>query len=127
MNNVDVKQNEKNIEENEKCGICHEFNNNNNILLKCGHIYCYNCLKEWYIVLEKQKYVLNYKSRECPYCRKQGDYLKLNENETPLQNIHIEFYSMFEKKKCKGITKSGYNCNNYEKIDGYCHIHCKKK
>ena len=116
-NNIDV-------DVDDICGICHD-NHINKIKLKCNHIYCFSCIKDWYIVLEKEKHLYNYKSRECPYCNKQGDFLQLDINEIPIKNIHSEYISSKHnnRNKCNGLTKLGNQCNNFEQINGFCYLH----
>ena len=61
-----MNNNNNNNNDEETCGIClDEIPENNTSVTTCGHLFCYDCIKQ----------VLSVKS-ECPYCRK-----KLNKND----------------------------------------------
>jgi hypothetical protein len=63
------------ITDTEVCGICKQ-NYTQPTVLKCKHIYCYNCIKEWYSMITISNSRNNYSNkRECPYCRQDGGNL----------------------------------------------------
>lgn len=94
------------------CNICAKLlgTNDQNIKLKCGHEYHYECMETWY------KYG---KTKECPYCR-QPDVFQPKIREKSI---------ILEKPKggCQGITKLGKKCKlkPCTNGNGYCHIHSK--
>jgi len=58
------------------------INNVNNlghkVKLKCGHLFHYWCIKQWYIKIKNNKCRIGmgrYNERQCPYCRLDGGYL----------------------------------------------------
>ena len=79
------------------CNICSDIIEKDNIIgLKCNlkkHIFCYDCIYDWYLVTKKN-YNNNINSnynfiRMCPICRKNGGYLpNLNNNYT--KDIHYK-------------------------------------
>ncbi|CAH6421795.1 SNF2 helicase with zinc finger RING-type domain [uncultured virus] len=76
-----LKENQNSTEDDETCGIClDEIPENDVGVTKCGHIFCYECLK---ICISKY--------HNCPYCKKQ-----LKDNE-----IYILSYE--RKKKIKEL------------------------
>ena len=123
-NNLDKdKENEITIE---TCDICAEIHNNESINLKCGHKYHYQCILKTFIIRE---------IRECPYCRRESDFLEFNSKyEGPIKNIHFTKNNLYENNLfCCAIIKSGFNsgkkCNNFSLINinnkNYCGIHKK--
>lgn len=127
------------------CNICSEIIENGKIIqLKCNtkHIYCYDCICDWYKELKKKKYNNNYTIiTMCPTCRKNGGLLPVYNNDKPLKDIHIMHttspvqVSLPVKKNKKdalkacGVklkTKDGF-CVSIGKTqyDGLCGIHFK--
>ena len=120
----------------EECTICGDNLNNGDPLheLDCGHQYHIDCITEWFGNLEKLNKTTykNYKQvRECPYCRKSGGWLPLQEGCKPIKGVHKE-YEIFKKKLtiCGApfSTKKG-TCQNMGRsiYGGYCGIHKKWK
>lgn len=122
-----------------KCNICSENIENDQIIgLKCNplkHIFCYECINEWYISIKNKQYNTNYTMRNmCPICRKSGGLLPLyntpyikgihqifNTNNTiKLNEVPKECGVKFKTKEgcCKSIGKPQYG--------GFCGIHGKK-
>lgn len=117
------------------CLVCHDkIKEEDKVVLKCGHKYHYNCIF--------MTFKSNNNKRECPYCRKDGGYLKLKDGMIPFLNIHREFddyvngnFNLESIKyipgKCKQILKTGKNagtqCKNKHKPgEEYCGKHLKK-
>ena len=112
-------------QENE-CLVCYDqLTSENTITLLCNHKFHYECIVKSYTMNTNKK-------KNCPYCRRNGGWLKLPENHTPIRNVHKEYYL---KKKlltcCKAILQSGPNkgkqCLNKAKVcyGGYCGCHKK--
>jgi len=107
------------------CNICTDNVKEENIVrLKCNpskHIFCYDCIYDWYIELKKQRQRL---CTMCPICRKNGGTLPLN-NKTYIKNIHndpnkvpdiICGYQLVRKKSlCTSI--------GYQHYDNLCSKH----
>ena len=144
------------------CPICYEnlnvtTNNTNTNLdpndnittLKCGHKFHSLCILETYKHNRDKTKNSYIKIRVCPFCRKDGGYLKLIRNVFPLKKIHKEWDIINEqinnknnnledfllpylnKDKCYALLKTGINkgsqCSKKKYGDSnYCHIHCKK-
>lgn len=131
MDNISIKDTiqetiqETNTKEDDKiCNICYTEIRDNEIIskLKCGHIFHNECIFYTYKNNMENKY--NDGIRRCPYCRKDGGFLKLNSNMIPIAGIH-EDYNRFinyilegnrdkyidflNKDKCLAILKSGDN------------------
>jgi len=130
---------------NNMCSICHidfEKDEKNLAKLRCGHIYHYECI---FITYKNNKNSTRSKSiRVCPYCRKNGGYLKLEKANIPIKNIHEE-YNIFmnylmdnnrdkyieylDKNKCYAILKTGINkglqCNSKPINNNFCKRHNK--
>ena len=75
------------------CNICSENIKNDNIIgLKCNptkHIFCYECILDWYKELNRNKNINNYNIKNmCPICRKNGGLLPINNNYKIIKNIH---------------------------------------
>ena len=91
-----------------ECSVCYDMieENEQGIRLKCGHTYHYDCILLSYQMKTDKK-------RECPYCREDGGYLPLLDNQKPIKDIHKEW--LVENKnygyfgRCIAITKSGKN------------------
>jgi hypothetical protein len=107
---------------NDICGICKNMCIIPTII-KCKHIYCYLCIKEWYITINNFSNNYHLYRRECPYCREDGGYIPLQENELPIYNIHVEAINNI----CNGITLKGTKCTYNCKYNGYCNLHSKIK
>jgi hypothetical protein len=106
------------MDDNEICGICKCICIVPTILL-CNHIYCYECIKDWYITINKS-ISNNYSHKhQCPYCRQNGGFLPLYNNDTPIYNIHFESIN----NTCIAITQKGTQCTYIGKYNGYCKIH----
>lgn len=109
----------------EYCNICYDTHNSETIELLCKHKYHYECIKDSY---------KNNRSRECPYCRRDGGYLPLKEGDKPIRGIHQEYVSVNNKsKQCVGILQSGKNkgqrCKNkvsYKLPSGEISDYCLK-
>jgi len=76
------------------CNICSEQIDNDKIIgLKCNpskHIFCYNCILDWYKELRDMKNDANYDMYNmCPICREKGGYLPLYCKEDYIKGIHI--------------------------------------
>ena len=102
-----------------ECIICHEPLDSTEVTIKCGHKFHYECILLSY-KSNKDKYLKTI--RTCPYCRKDGGYLHLIDNNIPLEYIHTE-YSIFkdalragdkeiymkylDKTRCLSVLKNG--------------------
>ena len=103
------------------CNICSEnIEVNNAIGLKCNptkHIFCYECILDWYKELNKNRNTHNYSIRNmCPICRKNGGSLPINEKFKTIKGIH-------DIKKDEEIIhiKLPHECGAKLKTkDGYC-------
>ena len=76
------------------CNICSDnIIGNNAIGLKCNptkHIFCYECIYDWYKELKKNKYTNNYSIKNmCPICRKNGGLLPVHSKFKTIINIRI--------------------------------------
>ena len=103
------------------CNICGDTCVNETVL-KCNpnHVFCYQCIYDWYIVLLKNNYSHEYKKRMCPICKKDGGYLTYN--------ILYVFNNTIHKKQviiCNTPLKSNKNklCNKTGTYDGKCFLH----
>lgn len=117
----------------EECTICGDNLSNENITtLQCGHKYHTDCIIHWFKslgTLSKTSYKNYSKPRQCPYCRKDGGWLTLKEDEKPIKGIHKEYEIHAKKLTVCGApysTKKG-NCTNraLSCYGGYCGIHKK--
>ena len=92
-------------EDTQECLICYDKLDDTSIKIKCGHEFHYDCIVNAYKMYTNTL-------RECPYCRMDGGYLQLQDNQVPLKNIHRE-YNKFKKKKItnkiKKLNKSKSN------------------
>lgn len=120
------------------CNICSDEITPNKIIgLGCDpskHIFCYDCIYDWYNQLKNQKYRNNYTILNmCPICRKNGGLLPFDENKkfvkglhyiTNIENSQIDTY---ENKICgyKLCSKNGFckakSNNLYGKLCGKHH------
>lgn len=122
---------EKSPSEEYKCNICDDIVLNDTIIgLHCDptkHIFCYQCILDWYTVLKKNTNYSNYQSLNmCPICKKNGGKLPICNNVTPIKGIH----NMRTIKKiitCGSPLKSNPSkkcCSKgQDKYGGKCHIH----
>lgn len=131
------------------CCICYESLNELSIKLKCGHMFHYECIIEWYKELNTAgAYDGNKIPRTCSYCKNDGGFLKLHPGQPFLSGIHDPTDEIVKTKgtksvsksgdgvststgkisdngwQCMGLTKKKSQCKNY-RIDGknYCHVH----
>jgi len=86
-------------EDTKECLICYDKLDESCIKIKCGHEFHYDCIVDAYKMYTNTL-------RECPYCRMDGGYIKLLDNQIPLKNIHKE-YTL--KKQKLIITKTKQN------------------
>ena len=97
---------------NNECFICYEeiteLDANISTLL-CGHKFHYDCIVESY-----QHSDIN-NIRRCPYCRKNGGWLKQPLNSIFIEGVHKDL------TLCKGTKKR--KCKNKGIYNGYCAIH----
>jgi len=75
------------------CNICAEtIVSDNAIGLKCNptkHIFCYECILDWYKELIKNKNSNNYSIKNmCPICRKSGGLLPVYDKFISIKGIH---------------------------------------
>jgi len=123
--------------DNNKCIICNILmTEQDEITIKCGHKYHYDCIYNWYkhcLNIMPQHSIL-FKLRECPYCRKDGGYLPFNEKYEYDKFIHKKLLNKTIHKPtskkyvyCSAKTLHNKQCKN-KIIDEikYCHIHMKK-
>ena len=114
------------------CNICSENIENDKIIaLKCNpskHIFCYDCILDWYVQLNKKKNPGNYTLRNmCPICRKYGGLLPLYENTKYLKGVHVFNYALEF-----GAIKYESNCESkcgakLKTKDGFCTLYGNKK
>jgi len=126
------------------CPICYDTLDTNDITIKCGHKFHYNCILNTF----KSDVSKNIRHiRKCPYCRNDSGYLPLIENTYPFKGIHVEYFEIqlyllrndfdkikeitskyIDKTKCNSILKTGlnkgYQCKKNKKKDlDFCHLH----
>ena len=75
------------------CNICsEEIEENQEVKLVCDpskHIFCIECITEWYKQIKRLKNVGNYYTlRMCPICRGYGGYLPFREGQIYIKGIH---------------------------------------
>jgi hypothetical protein len=116
------------------CNICSDqIETDKVIALKCDpkkHIFCYDCIFEWYYQLNKKKNTSNYPTVNiCPICRKKGGLLPVYGNKKPIKNINIMNNQnqniLINICGAKLKTKNGAVCNKIGKTEysGLCGIH----
>jgi hypothetical protein len=110
------------------CNICVEkIENNNIIMLKCNnkHIFCYDCIYDWYKQILKTD-SCNYTIKTmCPICRKNGGKLPLKDN--IIYNKLIHYCNIINVNInvniCGHILKNGINTCKKKSKNGYCYLH----
>jgi hypothetical protein len=117
----------KEDESNYICNICtDEIDNDKIIGLKCNskHIYCYECINDWYKELTNKNNYGNYSLKTmCPICRKNGGKLPLHPSVKYHKSYHIDSLQ-FYFKSCKATLKNGNNCSKNAKYGkDYCGTH----
>jgi len=133
-----MSPNAKFIKDNLKytCNICSdEIETNKVIGLGCNlskHIFCYDCIYDWYKELKKKKYCGNYTILNmCPICRKNGGLLPLIENIPFIKGLHyISNLKKTEYDVCgyKLCSKNGYCQLKSNKLyGGFCGKHKPKQ
>jgi len=107
-----------------KCTICSRELISNKFSLDCGHEYHYECIYNWFKKTVSTMH--SSKNRECPYCRKQSNYLPLKEGYSYIKHLHDPIHQPIQKiTPCKGVTKNGLQCK-LKGVNGYCNIHKNK-
>ena len=126
-----------NHQNNFKCNICAEIIPEKKVIgLKCNvkkHIFCYDCINDWYNMTRKNYYQnsnANYTLiRMCPICRKNGGYLP-NLNNHFIKEIHYSkslenitqtcSYKLKNKNEyCMNLGQSCYNhlCKKHHNVE----------
>jgi hypothetical protein len=80
----------KNVNNECLCNICSEkLEIGNSIGLKCDtkHIFCYECILDWYKESNKNKNIHTVRNM-CPICRKNGGFLPVHKNFDLIKGIH---------------------------------------
>lgn len=113
------------------CNICSEEIDEDKIIgLKCNpdkHIFCYDCIIDWYKQLKfNKKYNNNYNTvNMCPICRGNGGLIPIYGTDEPIKNIHF-IPKIHNTIKCgiKLLTKNSY-CTNTGKSEynNLCGLH----
>ena len=125
------------------CNICSENIDDDKIIgLKCSpdkHFFCYDCIFDWYKEIKNSINNHNNYSHKniCPICRKNGGFLPIHSNYTPIKGINI--FSKVNTPKSINIinpdkkphecgvklkTKSGYCISTGKfKYGGFCGKH----
>jgi hypothetical protein len=131
----------KDGDEKHTCNICSDTIENDKIIgLKCNpskHIFCYECIRDWYKELKKKKSPYNYKMvTMCPMCMKNGGLLPMCSFDKPIKDIHLGYVAeiipqISSQYKCcnaKLKSKDGYcTARGQEKYGWLCGIHVKCK
>lgn len=122
------------------CNICSDIIEDDKIIqLKCNknHIFCYDCITDWYSHLKKKKDKAHYSYiTQCPMCRKDGGLLPLCDGYTFSEKIHITTKKINnvdisvminpDKKADECGVKLVYGnsfCKSYGKCNGFCKKH----
>ena len=143
-----IKYDENNKEY--KCNICSDNIDEDKIIgLKCNpqkHIFCYDCIFDWFKVLKKKHGSAYYSTLNmCPICRKNGGLLPTCEGYDVIKNIHdlkmvkTKVVSVNDSKnlllnpnklehECgfKLLNGNGY-CISVGRYEGLCGKHISKK
>ena len=125
-----------------KCNICSDNIEKDKIIgLKCNpqkHIFCYDCIFDWYKVLKKKHGSAYYSTLNmCPICRKNGGLLPTCEGYDVIKNIHdlkvvkskvIPINPKKLQHECgfKLLNGNGY-CKLVGRYEGLCGKHISKK
>ena len=132
-----------------KCNICSDNIEKDRIIgLKCNpqkHIFCYDCIFDWYKVLKKKHGSANYSTLNmCPMCRKNGGLLPTCDGYDIIKNIHdlksvkTKVVSVNDSNNLLNPNKLEHECgfkllngNGYCKLvgryEGLCGKHISKK
>ncbi len=119
------------------CNICDDIILNDTIIgLHCDpdkHIFCYQCILDWYYVLKKNTQYGNYQMvTMCPICKKNGGKLPICNNVIPVNGIHnmkrVKLPKSFKPVIiCGTFLKSdpSKKCSMYghDKYGGKCYRH----
>ena len=118
-----------------KCNICDDTILNDTIIgLHCDpykHIFCYQCILDWYTVLKKKTHYANYQMvTMCPICKQNGGKIPICNDVTPIKGIHTmkpikpfiicgASLKSNPSKKCsaRGNDKYGGKCHYHKNID----------
>jgi hypothetical protein len=121
------------------CNICSEKIDDDKVIgLKCDptkHIFCYDCILDWYMELSHSTNN-NYPIKNmCPICRKNGGLLPLLDESTFIKNIHYDssknkiVLNPNKKNGECGVLIPSSNlfckCPGYEELSGFCKKHKK--
>lgn len=125
-----------------KCNICSDNIEEDKIIgLKCNpqkHIFCYDCIFDWFKVLKKKHGSAYYSTLNmCPICRKNGGLLPTCDGYDVIKNIHdlksvkTKVVPINPKKlqhECgfKLLNGNGY-CKLVGRYEGLCGKHISKK
>jgi hypothetical protein len=119
----------KDGEEKHICNICSDTIEDNKIIgLKCNpskHIFCYECIRDWYKELKKKKSPNNYKMiTMCPICMKNGGLLPQCSFDKSIKDIHLGYIEPTIEN-----IKLSYKCCNakLKSKDGYCKARGQEK
>ena len=123
------------------CNICSDTIEDDKIIaLKCDpkkHIFCYDCICDWYKELKKKKSTNNYSMiTMCPICMKNGGLLPPYKFDNPQKGIHSGYVDQNAPKVnvthkfcgAKLKTKDGFcQASGQQKYGGLCgrHVKCK--
>ena len=119
----------ENDENNYICSICKENIKNDKIIgLKCNpskHIFCYDCIFDWYKELKFKKnmtYQGNYENNTCPICREYCGLLPRHTDYPYITGIHQKT----PIKKVKPVPAEKCICNaKLLSKDGFCKLNGK--
>ncbi len=74
------------------CNICgDDFTDmSKKVILKCNphHIYCYDCIYDWYLKCSTSSNSSENKPHSCPICKKDGGFLNTVPNKPNIYNVH---------------------------------------
>jgi hypothetical protein len=120
----------KNNMEKHMCNICaEEIESDKIVSLICNpvkHIFCYDCIFDWYNQLKNKPNINNYGIyRMCPICRDNGGYLPLYGTKY-IRGIHgTKISQIIEYKTCSYKLKNNDLCKNkgFDKYGGFCNNH----